>query len=175
MKQFYVYVQCKPDGEPFYVGKGHGERAWSLKPRNLHYERIVSKHCNDGIIVHIYNCESERHAFECERWMIAYGRSNCWNLSNVQDGGQGGTNKSRLGQKQSAIERSRKSSSIKAAWQRPSTRANHRASLLGNKNALGKNWNLSQETRARQSEARRLFWANKREQAAQLQADRKAA
>jgi hypothetical protein len=47
--------------------------------------------------------------------------------------------------------------------------------LLGNKNALGKNWNLSQETRERQSEARRKFWATKREQAAQTNAARKAA
>jgi hypothetical protein len=87
MKQFYIYVHCKPDGEPFYVGKGHGERAWNFNPRNLHYERIVSKHCQLGVVVYVYVCTSEQHAFDCEVWMIAYGRLNGWNLSNIQAGG----------------------------------------------------------------------------------------
>ena len=25
-KQFYTYLHCKPDGTPFYVGKGHDAR-----------------------------------------------------------------------------------------------------------------------------------------------------
>lgn len=89
-KQFYIYVQCRPSGEPFNVGKGQGKRAYDFKHnRNRHFKNIVKKHRAANIIVHVRNCKSEKQAHQHEIWMIAYGRSQGWQLCNQTDGGEG--------------------------------------------------------------------------------------
>ena len=41
---YYVYEHWRLDrDECFYVGKGHGSRAFSMKNRNKHHQAIVSK------------------------------------------------------------------------------------------------------------------------------------
>jgi len=94
-KQFYIYVHCRPDGEPFYVGKGHSTtrsrgRAYDLAPshrKNPHHKNVVAKHGKEKILIYTHNCESEQQAHEHEVWMIAYfGRKN---LVNGTDGGEG--------------------------------------------------------------------------------------
>ena len=89
--EFYIYVHCRPSGEPFYVGKGDNKRAWQFKKskRNKHHQNIVAKYGQDNIQIYTYTCKSEQHAFECEIWMIAYGRSQGWRLTNQTDGGEG--------------------------------------------------------------------------------------
>jgi hypothetical protein len=38
MAQFYTYLHCKPDGTPFYVGKGSGKRSNFMYDRNPHHQ-----------------------------------------------------------------------------------------------------------------------------------------
>lgn len=83
---FYVYIHCRAsDGRVFYVGKGSGQRAWSVHGRSRHWQNVVKKH---GLCVEIVqSCMQEWWAFELERDLIAfYGRDN---LCNFTDGGDG--------------------------------------------------------------------------------------
>ncbi len=68
-RQFYVYEHTRNDsGAVFYVGKGSGRRAWSVKKRvNKHWHNIVAKHGHQVRIV--ADCLNEDLAFfaECER------------------------------------------------------------------------------------------------------------
>jgi hypothetical protein len=84
-QDFYVYVHRRAsDGRVFYVGKGHGNRAWSTA-RNKHWHRVAKKH---GLKVEIFQDGlQEWYAFELEMGLIAlYGREN---LCNMTDGGEG--------------------------------------------------------------------------------------
>lgn len=90
-KDFYVYAHRKATtGEIFYVGKGCGKRAWSLR-RSNHWKNIVRKH---GVVVEVVQDGlQEWAAFEMEVELIAfYGRKDCGfgSLVNLSDGGVGG-------------------------------------------------------------------------------------
>jgi len=85
-QDFYVYFHRKSTtGSVFYIGKGHGKRAWQLNGRNSHWKNIVKKH---GLTVEIgQDGLQEWFAFELECDLIAlYGRPN---LCNLTDGGEG--------------------------------------------------------------------------------------
>lgn len=88
-KDFYVYLHRRAtDGSVFYVGKGHGRRAWAnnkASKRSAYWHRIARKH---GLIVEIVQSGlQEWYAFELERDLIAYyGRES---LCNLTDGGDG--------------------------------------------------------------------------------------
>lgn len=110
-RQFYVYIHYKPNGDPFYVGKGIFERANSLKPRNPHHKNILLKYGTDNIIVQIYVCDSETHALQREVELIAQFRSEGFILTNMTDGGEG---VSGLIQSQESI--AKRGASIKAAY-----------------------------------------------------------
>jgi hypothetical protein len=84
-QDFYVYVHRKATSKAvFYVGKGCGIRAWSLR-RGAKWQNIVKKH---GLIVEIVESGlQEWAAFEVEKSLIAYyGRES---LCNMTDGGEG--------------------------------------------------------------------------------------
>lgn len=84
-QDFYVYLHRKAStGEVFYVGKGHGRRAWSNQ-RSLYWHNIVKKH---GFTVEfVATGLQEWYSFELERELIAfYGRDF---LCNMTDGGDG--------------------------------------------------------------------------------------
>lgn len=86
-REFYVYLHRKATtGKVFYVGKGHGNRAFE-KRRNNHWKNTVAKH---GYTVEFYATGlQEWYAFELEKELIAYyGRENICNLT---DGGDGAT------------------------------------------------------------------------------------
>jgi hypothetical protein len=95
--QFYVYEHWRPDTDVcFYVGKGSGKRAWTLKGRrNKYHASIVSKLTANGMCVDVRIVSSnlsEMSAFDTERERIAfYGRDF---LSNMSDGGEGLSNPS---------------------------------------------------------------------------------
>lgn len=83
---FYVYLhRKKTDNSVFYVGKGHGKRAYSRSNRNRHWVNIVHKH---GFSVEfVQTGMQEWWAFELERDLISLmGRDS---LCNITDGGEG--------------------------------------------------------------------------------------
>jgi hypothetical protein len=90
MINFYTYLHCKPNGDPFYVGKGFGYRSHKFAIRNHHHKNIVAK-CGgkDNIDVLVFPCDSETHAFECEKNWISVLREAGYVLANQTDGGDG--------------------------------------------------------------------------------------
>lgn len=91
-KQFYTYLHCKPDGTPFYVGKGTGRRSHSFSShagRSSYHTRIVEKYGKDNIRVFVFPCESEEQAFADEVHQIAQFRREGFHLVNSTNGGEG--------------------------------------------------------------------------------------
>lgn len=70
MAKFYVYVHCKPDGTPFYVGKGNQERIKYIVRGNQYHINVVAKYGLENIQVITYPCSSEKEAFSLEIEMI---------------------------------------------------------------------------------------------------------
>jgi len=92
MKQFYVYLHCKPDGVPFYVGKGYGYRYKlhpSLRAYNKHHRSIVAKYGKENIIIEVTPCADEQEALELEVLFILSLRDSGVELCNYTDGGDG--------------------------------------------------------------------------------------
>lgn len=90
-KQFYVYIHKKPDGTPFYVGKGHGRRAYNFYSRSEWHKNIVAKYGKNNIIVEIINCDNESQAFDLEKIYIKQIKNDGVCLVNLTDGGEGST------------------------------------------------------------------------------------
>ena len=71
---FYTYLHCKPNGDPFYVGKGCARRSHQLKKRrSLHHQNIVAKYGANNIRVYVFPCFSEQEAFGAaskEMWRL---------------------------------------------------------------------------------------------------------
>lgn len=89
-KQFYAYVHARPDGTPFYVGKGSGPRHHRFEARSDWHKRIVAK-CGgqEGILVGVYPVSSEEFAFELEKGLIKTLRRMGHVLCNLTSGGEG--------------------------------------------------------------------------------------
>lgn len=88
---FFVYHLCKPNGDPFYVGKGLKARARSLSPsrRNAHCNKIIKKYGASNIVIKTIPCMSEGEAFRLEVIHIQILRNNGVVLANYTDGGEG--------------------------------------------------------------------------------------
>jgi len=86
-RRFYIYVHKRATtGEPFYYGKGTGNRAW-LHWRNKWHDNVRNKH---GLIVEIlYDNLLESEAKEMEVKCIAEARERGENITNMTDGGDG--------------------------------------------------------------------------------------
>jgi hypothetical protein len=91
--KFYVYEHWRLDkNEYFYVGKGHGTRAYVTKKRNKHHRAITEKLSREGSafdvkIVAMNLTEEEAFRIEVER--IAFWRNDGADLTNLTTGGQG--------------------------------------------------------------------------------------
>jgi hypothetical protein len=107
---FYVYAYIRKNtsdngkaGTPYYIGKGHGDRAWY---RN---KGEIRRPTEDKYIIIIENNLTEVGALAIERRMISwYGRLDCLTgcLHNKTDGGDGATGVKRTIQQ---IEKNRES------------------------------------------------------------------
>ena len=90
---YYVYEHWRLDrDECFYVGKGRGGRAYSMKNRNKHHQAICAKLSRIGFAmeVRIVACGlSEDDSFLMEKERIAFWRNIGCDLTNLTDGGEG--------------------------------------------------------------------------------------
>ena len=87
---FFVYVDCKPDGTPFYVGKGRYLRVQIKNRVNKHHSSICAKYPDWERGLAFMGTESD--ALKKEMELIAkFGRVNSGTgtLCNLTDGGEG--------------------------------------------------------------------------------------
>lgn len=179
MNSYYIYLHCKPDGTPFYVGKGcnglgHSKRSHDLKrSRNAHHRAVVEKYGAENIGIFVFHCESEDQALADEILTIRQLRSEGFKLANATDGGEGS-----CGLRPSAETRAKMSAKRKGVKRSPETIAKmkaagicfkpgdkgfagkshtpeHRASLVGNKLALGYRHDEVSRQKMRDAHARR--------------------
>lgn len=95
---YYVYILKRPDGTPFYVGKGKGKRWKEHEKRALNKSAANNPHCRNVICkilreggrvyADLYLLVEESLAFIAERFMIADLRKT-YKLTNITDGGEG--------------------------------------------------------------------------------------
>jgi len=87
----FTYVHCKPDGVPFYVGKGKLYRATDLKPayRNPYHGHITGKYGEDNILIGMYECSTNKIALELEIGLIKCIKRMQIPLANITNGGEG--------------------------------------------------------------------------------------
>jgi len=88
----FAYIHCKPDGTPFYVGKGSLRRAKYLGERNPHHKAVVAKYGAKNISKGWIECSNDETAFELEKGIIKCLRRMGVILTNFTDGGEGGKN-----------------------------------------------------------------------------------
>jgi len=86
---YYVYEWIRLDtNEPFYVGKGKGDRWCRRNSRSKHFLNIYNKVETVVNILHENLSENEAHEYECwyiNEYRFTYG----YNLCNKTDGGDG--------------------------------------------------------------------------------------
>lgn len=102
MPQFYIYIHSRvSDGRVFYVGKGTGRRAYNRSDRSDYWKNIVNKH---GLKIEIVaRMTSEIDAFEHEKELIRFYRTQGHPLCNLTDGGDGSSGYSHTEQSREKI------------------------------------------------------------------------
>lgn len=113
---FYVYVWRDADGQPFYVGKGKGSRAYSTKSRSKEFKAV---HASGGCAVEIVDWfvhESQAHAFEVAL-IERFGRRQFGGqLVNKTDGGEGAVGSVRSDETRAKISRALRGRIFDAEW-----------------------------------------------------------
>jgi len=109
-KQFCVYIHKRPNGEPFYVGKGLISRAYDFAPsrRTEWHKNVVKKHGRENIIVDVIPCMYEKEAFELEKVHIKLAKDNGHQLVNLTDGGEGASGHVMTDKQKEALAKGRK-------------------------------------------------------------------
>ena len=130
-KVYGVYMHCKPDGLPFYIGKGTDRRSRDFfTGRNSRHKRTVAKYGRENIFIRFMQCESEASALEMEKCLIKSFRVCGFDLANYTDGGDGVS-----GLKHSEETRKKMSATRKGRLHTESQKSMISASLLGVKKA----------------------------------------
>lgn len=88
-KRFYAYMHTKPDGTPFYIGKGNGRRVRNFSKRNQHHKNIVAKYGRQNIHIGYMECSDESTAFDLEMGLIKCVKRMGIKLTNLTEGGHG--------------------------------------------------------------------------------------
>lgn len=88
----FAYIHCKPDGTPFYVGKGALRRARYFGERNPHHRSVVAKYGVKNLLYGVLECSDDATAYELERGLIKCLQRAGVRLSNLTEGGDGGRN-----------------------------------------------------------------------------------
>jgi group I intron endonuclease len=86
MKTHYTYSHNKPDGTPFYIGKGSGNRAFT-KRTNPYWKNIVAKYGYEVQILAHWKTHEE--ALNHEILIIACMKDMGIKLANMTEGGEG--------------------------------------------------------------------------------------
>lgn len=144
----YAYLFCYPDGTPYYVGVGKGDRARKVA-RNRWANHIDAKIRASGrtTLRVVVECFTRDEACSLEKkWIKEHGRRHRDGglLVNITDGGEGAP-----GMVWTEEMRGKVSRALKGRRRAPEVCAQLSKSLRGNKNALG--LKHSEETRARMS------------------------
>lgn len=136
--KFYVYEHWRPDrGECFYVGKGHGRRAYDMRRgRNRWHKFLQAKLSALGTAIEvriIADGLSEEDAFAKEIERIAFWRNDGADLCNLTAGGEGPSGyKFSEERKRAVAEKSR------GRTHSAESRAKMSLAAMGNKKGLGK-------------------------------------
>jgi len=86
--KYYTYIHYKADtNEPFYIGKGHSKRAYSMNNRNKWWHATVKKH--DYKVEILSRFETDKEALDHEVFLIKVFRELGYKLCNLTDGGEG--------------------------------------------------------------------------------------
>lgn len=174
-RTYYAYLHCRPDGSPFYVGKGHGRRMHNLTDRTVWHKHVTTKYGAHNILIGKLDCSSEEIAFELEKGLIKCLRRMGHALVNLTEGGDGASGyvptaetRARIaeagrGRKASAETRAKRSATRKAQMLAdPSIANNMSAKLKGRK--------FSEETLARMRDSQRRSYATNPERGARIAA-----
>lgn len=86
---YYAYVHCKPDGTPFYVGKGVRARYKDFIYRNQYHKRVVAKYGRDNILVGRMECSTNEISLSLEVGLIKCLKRMGVRLTNLTEGGEG--------------------------------------------------------------------------------------
>lgn len=196
--RFYVYVLARPDGTPFYVGKGQGSRIddherQARRGLKGHRFNIIRKIWRTGGQVQKYilfttDDEAEAHRFEIE-WIAVYGREN---LCNQTDGGEGASHPTRATTTKrvnsvrawwTSERRARQAAEAKASWADPIRREKRYVPLvaalrnpeeLKRKSAASKAVASTDEAKARTAMYAKARWDDPEARQRQLDAIRAA-
>jgi hypothetical protein len=185
---FYVYILARPNGKPFYVGKGTNDRILAheqeaKRGHKCHKCNVIRKIWKMGGVVQRYTVfttpdEAEAYAYEIE--LIAlYGLDTLANATHGGKGGsKGGTHSAEARAKISAAKiayfsqaenRARQASFVAERWADPDARAQRIATLKAAQNtiearekrdaALKTQWS-DPAARARKSAQSKAMWAD---------------
>jgi|GEM_PF-5062674 predicted GIY-YIG superfamily endonuclease len=84
MEQYYTYLHCKPNGEPFYVGCGKKYRCFNFEARTEKHKKIVNRHGKKNIGIFVFHCESRNQALQDEKQQISQLFNQGYKLVNLQ-------------------------------------------------------------------------------------------
>lgn len=150
---FYVHLHLKPNGEPFYVGKGCDgtvRRSHDFSRRNRYHKCIVNKYGKENIEVLVFPRDNESQAFEDEVKWIKCLRNQGYILANMTDGGEGASGLIQSDETRAKISKSHMGNQYAKGAKR-SLETRRKMSNAQKKRPKRSGWNHSEETKKKMS------------------------